>query len=108
MGVRGGGGVGVGPRDRGSGGKQWGMAQWLERWTHDQKGRGFESPQERWENYFFLILSPRVNVFFFFFFFADSYFGIHSIHARVTAKSRSFCQKCRWQLTAKHIGTIHM
>ena len=35
---------------------------------------------------------------------ADSYFGIRST-PRVTAvarkKSRSFCQKCRWQVTAK-------
>ena len=28
----------------------WGVAQWLERRTHDRKGRGFESLLERWEN----------------------------------------------------------
>ena len=53
---------------------------------------------------------------------ADSYFGIHSIpllllfwypfHPPVTAvahkRSRSFCQKCRWQVTAKHAYTLHM
>ena len=33
-------------------------------------------------------------------------------HPRVTAvackRSRSFCQKCRWQVTAKHTCTLHM
>ena len=42
---------------------------------------------------------------------ADSYFGIRSI-PRVTAvahkRSQSFCQKCRWQVTAKHAHTLHM
>ena len=42
---------------------------------------------------------------------ADCYFGIRSTH-RVTAvarkRSRSFCQKCRWQVTAKHAYTLHM
>ena len=45
-------------------------------------------------------------------FFADSYFGICSTPVRVTAgahkRSRSFCQKCRWQVTAKHTYTLHM
>ena len=40
---------------------------------------------------------------------ADSYFGIHST-PRVTTvarkRSRSFCQKCRWQVTAKHAYTL--
>ena len=42
---------------------------------------------------------------------ADSYFGIRST-PRVTAvarkKSRSFCQKCRWQVTAKHAYTLRI
>ena len=29
-----------------------GVALWLERRTHDQDGRRFESPQERWEHFF--------------------------------------------------------
>ena len=42
---------------------------------------------------------------------ADSYFR-YPFHARVTTvarkKSRSFCQKCRWQVTAKHAYTLRM
>ena len=42
---------------------------------------------------------------------ADSYFGIRST-PRVTAVARkrswSFCQKCRWQVTAKHAYTLRM
>ena len=42
---------------------------------------------------------------------ADSYFCICST-PRVTAvahkRSRSFCQKCRWQVTAKHTYTLRM
>ena len=56
------------PRNRGSGGKQWGMAQWLERWTHDQKGRGFESPQERFFLLFFFALPGSAFCFCFFVF----------------------------------------
>ena len=45
------------------------------------------------------------------FFSTDSYFGIRST-PRVTAearkRSRSFCQKCRWQVTAKHACTLRM
>ena len=44
------------------------------------------------------------------FFSTDSYFGILST-PRVTAearkRSRSFCQKCRWQVTAKHAYKLH-
>ena len=42
---------------------------------------------------------------------ADSYSGIRST-PRVTTvarkKSRSFCQKCRWQVTAKHAYTLRI
>ena len=42
---------------------------------------------------------------------ADSYFGIRSL-PRVTAvackRRRSFCQTCRWQVTAKHAYTLRM
>ena len=41
---------------------------------------------------------------------ASSYFGIRSDHSRVTAvarkRPRSFCQKCRWQVTFKHAYTL--
>ena len=50
------------------------------------RGRGFESLQDWWENFLF--------------------------HPCVTAvarkRSRSFCQKCRWQVTAKHAYTLRM
>ena len=42
---------------------------------------------------------------------ADSYFGIRSTPGVTTVarkKSRSFCQKCRWQVTAKHAYTLRM
>ena len=43
---------------------------------------------------------------------ADSYFGIRStpvLPLTVARKrSRSFCQKCRWQVTAKHAYTLRM
>ena len=36
----------------------------------------------------------------------------YPFHPRVTAvarkRSRSFCQKCRWQVTAKHAYTLRM
>ena len=40
---------------------------------------------------------------------ADYYFGIRSTPVLPTVarkKSRSFCQKCRWQVTAKHAYTL--
>ena len=65
------------------------------------KGRGFESLLERRENF----SSPGST------FCADSYFG-NPFHPRVTTvarkKSRSFCQKCRWQVTAKHACTLRI
>ena len=42
---------------------------------------------------------------------ADSYFGIRSTETVTTVarkKSRSFCQKCRWQVTAKHAYTLRI
>ena len=41
---------------------------------------------------------------------ADSYFGIRSTPVLPVArkKSRSFCQKCRWQVTAKHAYTLRI
>ena len=56
------------------------------------KGRGFESLLERRENF---LLQGRLSVLLF----------RYPFHPRVTTvarkKSRSFCQKCRWQVTAK-------
>ena len=41
----------------------------------------------------------------------DSYFGIRCtpvLTAVALKRSRSFCQKCRWQVTAKHAYTLRM
>ena len=39
---------------------------------------------------------------------ADSYFGIHLVTTEAHKRSQSFCQKCRWQVTAKHTQTLPM
>ena len=64
------------------------------------KGHRFESLQERWENF---LLQGQLSVLLFW----------YPFHPCVTAvarkRSRSFCQKCRWQVTAKHAyNTLHM
>ena len=64
------------------------------------KGRGFESLLERLENFF-----SRVD-------FLCWLLFRYPFHPRVTTvarkRSRSFCQKCRWQVTAKHAYTLRM
>ena len=64
------------------------------------KSRGFESLQEWWVNF---LLQGRLSVL--------TLISV-SIPPRVTAvarkRSRSFCQKCRWQVTAKHTYTLRM
>ena len=72
-----------------------GIAQWLERWTCDWKVLG-SNPCRSGGRIFF----SRVN-------FLCSYFGIRST-AVARKRSRSFCQKCRWHVTAKHTYTLHM
>ena len=63
------------------------------------KGCRFESLQEQQENF---LLRGRLSVLLFW----------YPFHPRVTAvarkRSRSFCQKCRWQVTAKHAYTLRM
>ena len=60
------------------------------------KGRGFESLLGRWENF---LLRGRLSV-------------LTLFHPRVTAvarkRPRSFYQKRRWQVTAKHAYTLRM
>ena len=67
------------------------------------KSRGFESLQERQDNFKFFSMG-KFSVLFF--------FSRYPFQSRVTAvarkRSRSFCQKCMWQVTAKHIRTLHM
>ena len=64
------------------------------------KSRGFKSLQERRENF---LLQGRLSVL--------ALISV-SVPPRVTAvarkRSRSFCQTCGWQVTAKHVYTLRM
>ena len=77
-----------------------GIAQWLERRTRDWKVAG-SNPCWNGGRIFF----SRVNFLCWLLFW-------YPFHPRVTAvarkRSRSSCQKCRWQVTAKHAYTLHM
>ena len=77
-----------------------GIAQWLERRTRDWKVAG-SNPCWNGRRIFF----SRVD-------FLRWLLFRYPFHPRVTTvarkKSRSFCQKCRWQVTAKHAYTLHM
>ena len=72
----------------------------LERQTHDWKVAGSNPCRSSRKNFF-----SRVN------FLCWLLFRYH-FHSCVTAvahkRSQSFCQKCRWQVTAKHTCTLHM
>ena len=61
------------------------------------KGRGFESLLKRWEK------KNSGSTFR-----ADSFRYLFHPHVTAVARKRSwsFCQKCRWQVTAKHAYTI--
>ena len=75
-----------------------GIAQWLECWTRDQKAAGLNPCKSGG-----IIFFSRVN-------FLCWLLFRYPFHSRVTTearkKSRSFCQKCRWQVTAKHTYTL--
>ena len=77
-----------------------GIAQWFERRTRDRKVPG-SSPGRSGGRIFF----SGVN-------FLCWLLFRYPFHPRVTAvarkRSRSFCQKCRWQVTAKHTYTLPM
>ena len=77
-----------------------GIAEWLERRTRDWKVAG-SNPCRSGGRIFF----SRVNFLCWLLFW-------YPFHPRVTAvahkRSRSFCQKCRWQVTAKHAYTLRM
>ena len=77
-----------------------GIAQWLERRTRDRKVAG-SNPCWSGGRIFF----SRVN-------FLCWLLFRYPFHPRVTAaarkRSRSFCQKRRWQVTAKHTYTLSM
>ena len=75
-----------------------GKACWLERWTHDQKGCEFESQQERWQNF---PLQSQLCVL------THIQCPFHPHITTVARKRpRSFCQKCRWQVTPNHAYTL--
>ena len=77
-----------------------GIAQWLEHRTLDWKVAG-SNPCWNGGRIFF----SRVD-------FLCWLLFRYPFHPRVTTvarkKSRSFCQKCKWQVTAKHAYTLHM
>ena len=77
-----------------------GIAQWLERWTRDRKVAG-SNPCWSGGRIFF----SRVNFLCWLLFW-------YPFHPHVTAvarkRPRSFCQKRRWQVTAKHAYTLRM
>ena len=77
-----------------------GLAQWLERQTCDQKVLGSSPSRSHGKNLF-----SRVNFLCWLLFW-------YPLHPHVTAiayiRSRPFCQKCRWQVTAKHTYTLPM
>ena len=77
-----------------------GIAQWLERQARDRKVPG--SNPGRSDGRIFL---SRVNSLCWLLF-------RYPFHPRVTTiagkRSRSFCHKCRWQVTAKHTYTLPM
>ena len=83
------------PTDAGAG-----IAQWLEHRTRDWKVAG-SNPCWNGGRIFF----SRVD-------FLCWLLFRYPFHPRVTTvarkKSRSFCQKCRWQVTAKHAYTLRM
>ena len=77
-----------------------GIAQWLERRTRDRKVVGLNPCWSSGRIFF-----SRLN-------FLCWLLFRYLFHPRVTAVARkrpqSFCQKCRWQVTAKHTHTLHM
>ena len=70
----------------------WAPDSWL-------KGHGFRSVQEHWENF---LIEGQLSVLLLW----------HLFHARVTTvvhkRSQSFCQQCRWHVTAEHTSTLHV
>ena len=82
----------------GGGGGAW-IAQWLERRIRDRKVAG-SSPGRSGGR---ILLQGQLSVL--------TVISV-SVPPRVTAVARkrslSFCQKCRWQVTAKHTCTLRM
>ena len=85
-------------KEEGGGGGA-GIAQWLERRTRDWKVAGSDPCRSSGRIFF------RVD-------FLCWLLFRYPFHPRVTTvackRSRSFCQKCRWQVTAEHAYILHM
>ena len=85
-----------------SGSENWGVgiAEWLERQTRDWKVAGLNPCRSGWRLFFSMVDFLCWLLF------------RYPFHPSVTAiackRSRSFCQKCRWQVTAKHAYTLCM
>ena len=77
-----------------------GIAQWLERWSRDRKVAG-SNPCWSGRRIFF----SRVNFLCWFLF---RYPFQPCVTAVARKRPRSLCQKCRWQVTAKHAYTLRM
>ena len=77
-----------------------GIAQWLEHWTRDWKVAG-SNPCMGSRRSFFSMVDFLCWLLF-----------RYLVHPCVTAaarkRPRSFCQKCRWQVIAKHAYTLRM
>ena len=77
-----------------------GGAQWLERRTRDRKVPGLSPGRSDGRTFF-----SRINSLCWLFF-------RYPFHPRVTTiahkTSRSFCKRCRWQVTAEHTCTLRM
>ena len=77
-----------------------GIALWLEHWTRDWKVAGSNPCWNGGRIFFF-----RVDFLCWLLFW-------YPFHPRVTTvarkRPRSFCQKCRWQVTSKHAYTLRM
>ena len=77
-----------------------GIAQWLEHWTRDRKFAGSNRCRSSGRIFF-----SRVNFLCWLLF----QYPFHPLVTTVARKRpRSFCQKYRWQVTAKHAYTLRM
>ena len=80
-----------------TGGRDSSVVRVLDTWL---KVTGFKSLQE-WQEIFFSSISFLCWLVF--------WYRLHPCVTTVARKrSQSFCQKCRWQVTAKHAYTLHM
>ena len=77
-----------------------GIAQWLDCQTHDWKAAGL-NPCRSGKTVFFSSVNFLCWLLF-------QYLFLPRVTTVACKRSRSFCQKCRWQVTAKHAYTLCM